>query len=77
MTCQDAIALLGDYLEVALSEEILGSLEAHLRDCPPCQAYLNTYRRTGDLAARVNRVEMPPEMKERLRAFLLAHLRGS
>ena len=74
MTCQEAIALLADYLEAALDDQILGDLEAHLRDCPPCQAYLNTYRRTRDLAARVNRVEMPPEMKERLRAFLLARL---
>jgi anti-sigma factor RsiW len=77
MTCQETIALLADYLEVALGAEILGELEAHLRDCPPCQAYLNTYRRTRDLAARVNRVEMPVEMQERLRAFLLARLRGS
>ena len=74
MTCQDAIALLADYLELALDEETLGSLEAHLRDCAPCQAYLNTYRRTRDLAARVNRVEMPAEMRERLRAFLLTRL---
>jgi anti-sigma factor RsiW len=77
MTCQKAIALLADYLETALDEETLSELEAHLHDCAPCQAYLNTYRRTRDLAARVNRVEMPVEMKERLRAFLLAHLRGS
>jgi predicted anti-sigma-YlaC factor YlaD len=75
MTCQEALALLADYLEAALGEEILGDLEAHLRDCAPCQAYLNTYRRTRELAARVNRVEMPEEMTDRLRVFLLAHLR--
>jgi hypothetical protein len=75
MTCQEAIALLADYLEAALGEQTLRELEAHLRDCAPCQAYLNTYRRTRDLAAGVNRVEMPLEMKERLRTFLLANLR--
>ena len=75
MTCQEAIARLADFLEGLVGGEVLASLEAHLRDCAPCQAYLNTYRRTSELAARANRVEMPDEMKDRLRAFLLAHLR--
>ena len=74
MTCQEAIALLADYLEAVLGEEVLRDLEAHLLDCPPCVAYLNTYRRTRDLAARVNRVEMPAELQERLRAFLQIQL---
>ncbi len=76
MTCRDAIALIGEYLESALGEEILQDLERHLRDCPPCVAYLNTYRRTRDLAADASRVEMPEEMRERIRQFLLARLQG-
>ena len=48
-----------------------------MRDCAPCVAYLNTYRRTRDLAADVNRVAMPDEMKTRLRAFLLERLRDT
>ena len=71
MTCKDAIALLADYLEAALSPDGLAELEAHLRDCPPCIAYLNTYKRTRDLTAEAGRVEMPEEMKARLRNFLL------
>ncbi len=75
MTCREAIALLGDYLDAILGEETLRALEDHLRDCAPCVAYLNTYRRTRDVTATVNRVEMPEEMKRRLREFLLLHLR--
>ncbi len=66
--------LLGEYLEAALGEDVLGRLEDHLRDCAPCVAYLNTYRRTRDMAAEVNRVEMPEEMRRRLREFLVARL---
>jgi anti-sigma factor RsiW len=76
MTCRDAIAVLGDYLESALGEDTLAELEAHLRDCPPCLAYLNTYRRTRDVAGAEGRVEMPAEMKERLRQFLIARILG-
>jgi hypothetical protein len=74
MTCREVIALLADYLEPGLTTAMIEHLEAHLRDCAPCVAYLNTYRRTRDLAADVNRVEMPEEMRARLRAFLLERL---
>jgi anti-sigma factor (TIGR02949 family) len=71
MTCKDAIAVLADFLEETLSQETVRELEAHLRDCPPCRAYLNTYRKTRGLVARSGRAEMPAELKTRLRQFLL------
>jgi len=77
MTCEEAIAVLDDYLEAVLGPDALASLEQHLRDCPPCVAYLNTYRRTREVAAGASRVAMPEEMKERLRRFLLERLRAS
>jgi hypothetical protein len=41
---------------------------------PTCVAYLRTYRRTKDLTAQTERVEMPEEMTIRLRRFLLDRL---
>lgn len=73
MTCQDAIAILADYLDATLGPAA-ETLEAHLRDCAACVAYLNTYRATPTLVAKTSRLEMPPEMKRRLREFLLAKL---
>jgi anti-sigma factor RsiW len=75
VTCKDAIAILADYLESTLSPELVEKLEEHLRDCAPCRAYLATYRKTTSLAANAGRVEMPEEMKTRLRELLLAQLR--
>jgi anti-sigma factor RsiW len=75
MTCQEAIALLADYLEGVLSPDLLSQLEDHLSGCPPCRAYLATYRKTRSLAADTSRIEMPEEMKTRLREFLLSRLR--
>jgi hypothetical protein len=74
VTCQEAIALLADYLETVLGPDVHQALEGHLRDCEPCRAYLNTYQRTRDLAADAQRVEMPEEMRRRLRAFLVERL---
>jgi anti-sigma factor RsiW len=77
VTCQDAIAILADYLEAALAPEDAAALEAHLADCPACIAYLNTYRKTTALAREAGRLEMPAEMRERLRRFLVARLGGA
>ncbi len=74
LTCKDAIDLLADYLETSLGPELVAALERHLRDCRPCVAYLNTYKRTRTLAGEVGRVEMPEEMRRRLRQLLLDQL---
>ena len=70
LTCEAAIELLSEYLEAMLTLESLAELEAHLAACPPCVAYLNTFRRTRELAAAAGRVEMPEELKLRLGAVL-------
>jgi RNA polymerase sigma-70 factor, ECF subfamily len=75
MTCRDAIDVLADYLEQALTPEVAADLERHLAGCEPCRAYLATYRRTRALGARAVRLEMPDEMKARLRQFLLERVR--
>jgi len=70
MTCREAIDVLADYLDATLTPDVLAQLEAHLRGCAPCRAYLATYKRSAELAAKVNRVEMPQEVRQRLRDFL-------
>jgi len=77
ITCEAAIALMVDYLDAALAPPTLEDLETHFRDCPPCRAYLATYAKTRELTAQATRVEMPDEMKARLRRFLLDQLRRS
>jgi len=77
VTCRDAIALMSEYLDVLLDDEALRALEAHLASCPPCVAYLNTLRRTREVTAEAGRVEMPAEMRSRLRQFLLERLRAA
>ena len=74
LSCREAIALFGDFLEAALGPTQLSELERHLAGCEPCQAYLATYRRTRELTAETERVEMPPEMRKRLADFLLRAL---
>ena len=74
MTCRDVIGVLDDYLEGTLAPEDAAVLERHLAGCVPCRAYLATYRRTRALGAQAARLEMPDEMRTRLRQFLLERL---
>jgi len=74
LTCRDVVGLLADFLELTLTEEQIVDFEEHLAGCEPCRAYLNTYRRTKELTARTERVEMPDEMRKRLRDFLIRQL---
>jgi len=72
VTCKEAIEKLAEYLDGELTPETGRRLEVHLEVCAPCRAYLATYRKTKELTAKVNRVEMPADLKRRLRALLLA-----
>ena len=74
LSCQDAIAIMGEYLEGALGPAVAAELERHLHPCPECTAYLNTYRATRELVAAGARAEMPARLKARVRAFLITRL---
>ena len=76
LTCKEVIEeLLSEYLDGTLPPEAMAELEAHVAKCRPCTAYLNTYRKTRDLAGQAGNVEMPSEMKELLRQFIVKHMR--
>jgi len=75
LTCKEMIMdLLSDYLDESLSPEMLDEFERHLAVCRPCVAYLETYKETRDLVSRGARAQMPEEMKQLLRPFLLKQL---
>ena len=74
LTCRDLIGLLLDYLEATLDDDTVALFERHLTDCAPCRAYLRTYDRSRRLVGDVTRVEMPREMRDRLRDLLLGRL---
>jgi anti-sigma factor RsiW len=74
MTCRELIDVLADYLDQSLAGDLAAELERHLADCAPCRAYLATYAKARTTGAEAQRVEMPEEMKARLRRFLLDRL---
>lgn len=66
MECRQIAELLGDYLDGTLPRETRELIDFHVDGCPPCVAFLNTYRGTVDAARTLPEVAIPPELKSRL-----------
>ncbi|HXH84659.1 MAG TPA: zf-HC2 domain-containing protein [Candidatus Tectomicrobia bacterium] len=70
--CRQIAELLGDYLDGSLSQRLRDLIDFHVDGCPPCVAFMNTYRGTIDAARalRGREVEIPVELKKRLLAVV-------
>ena len=70
--CRQIAELLGDYIEGALPRRQQELIDWHIEGCPPCVAFVNTYRGTINAAQTLRHVEIPTELKSRLLAVLSA-----
>lgn len=50
MTCRELINFLMDYTDGTLSTEVRASFERHLSVCPSCVAFLDSYKKSVQLA---------------------------
>ena len=75
MTCRELVDFLGQYLDNELPENSRSVFEEHLGFCPPCQAYLDTYRETirvSQLVCSDPEGPVPEDVPEQLVAAILA-----
>jgi anti-sigma factor RsiW len=69
IVCQQAVEMVTDYLEGALSRRDRRRFERHLRACPNCTAYLEQIRITIALAGAVEVDDLTPEARQELSAL--------
>lgn len=50
MTCRELVDFLADYLDGELPADVRAHFDRHLSVCPPCVAYLKTYKTGAELA---------------------------
>jgi anti-sigma factor RsiW len=67
LECQQAVELVTDYLEGSLSRRERRRLEAHLRACPNCSAYLEQIQAVIGLSGSVD----PEDLNERASSDLI------
>jgi anti-sigma factor RsiW len=68
--CPECMDLLADYVDGVLPREQAELLEWHIEGCAPCVAFVNTYKGTVDAARRLRETTLPPELRDKLIAFL-------
>jgi anti-sigma factor RsiW len=64
LVCRQAVELVTDYLEGALSRADRRRFEAHLAGCPHCTEYLAQIRATIDLAGQITPEDLPPRVQD-------------
>jgi anti-sigma factor RsiW len=69
LVCRQAVELMTDYLEGALSERDCTRLEAHLSGCPHCSEYLAQMRDLISAAGRVEPDDLPNQAVDELVAL--------
>jgi Putative zinc-finger len=69
--------LVFDYVHGKLTGAVKRDFEQHLRICPDCVNFLNTYRKTVQATGSVAPEEIPPQVRTSILAFLRKRVRGS
>jgi anti-sigma factor RsiW len=70
ITCRQLVELLLDFVSGEMDAELRRRVEQHLRCCPPCVTYLETYQITIRLTRQLPQAPLPPQLIERLRDVL-------
>ena len=73
LSCQQLVEQLTDYLEGELDPQAVGSIEAHLADCPGCDAALQHLRVTVEALGQSGR----PRLSDQVRQELVEEFRRS
>ena len=68
LTCRQMVELVTDYLEGRLPAGERDRFEAHLAECPGCEAYVEQMRVLVDELGGLSEVELPPPVEAQLLA---------
>jgi len=69
LVCRQAVALVTDYLDGALSRADRDRFEAHIADCPHCRTYFEQIRTTIALTGQVRPDDLDPQAQDDLIAL--------
>jgi len=77
ITCEQATALLIEYVTGELDPATTQVLERHLAGCADCVAFLRTYQETIRATRTLGYDDMPRELQDRLCETLRAKITGA
>lgn len=72
--CGDVFALLSQYLDGELPDDLCARIGAHIEDCAPCVEFVESLRRARTLCRQFKSSERPSPLASELQAELRAAL---
>ena len=69
-SCKQITELVLDYLSGNLRPNVKRDFQEHLRICPDCVHFLNTYKKTVSATGTVRPEEIPAKVKNNILRFL-------
>lgn len=70
--CKEILEQLSAYIDDELEASLCAEIEAHLAECPDCQALVDTLRKTVTLYRECEPDDLPPGVRDRL--YKVLHL---
>jgi hypothetical protein len=74
-TCKQMTDLILGYVNDTLSSTVKRDFERHLRICPDCVNFLNTYKKTAEASASLRPETMPAKVRDNILEFLRSRIR--
>ena len=66
--CRMLFEKLSEYIDGELDPALYPRFEEHMRDCEPCQVFLESLRRTVRHVGTIEAVELPPDVRRQVLA---------
>jgi hypothetical protein len=76
-TCKEITDLIFGYLNDTLSRSVKRDFQRHLRVCPDCVNFLNTYKKTASVTRSIRPEEIPPKIRQNILDFPRKRMRKS
>ena len=64
--CRGMGTVFSQYLDQELAQQVCRKLEKHLKDCPDCQTYFDTLKKTVTLYRDLGHQKVPADAQRRL-----------
>jgi predicted anti-sigma-YlaC factor YlaD len=75
ISCDEFMAVFGDYLEGELAAEVRNQLESHLSHCRTCQVIYDSTRKTLKIVTDSGSLDLPEAAARRVRDKIMARIR--
>jgi anti-sigma factor RsiW len=75
VNCKQAVGDLAEYLDRALPQDMREAIVGHMKRCPACVTFTETYKKTTVLCRKALMKEAPSGLTERVLAFVREHTR--